>query len=121
LTAKASRARKKGYYDRHSYDACKHIKGKKRHVIVDTQGLQMLAAVHAADIQDRDGGVLLIATLCLFLLKLYADGDYQGTTFHLRWREVIRAGLLLPGSLTTAGHSTRCRKHRKPSKISQLL
>jgi hypothetical protein len=44
----------------------------------------MDAVVHAADIQDRDGGVLLIATLFglyPFLLKLYADADYQGPKF----------------------------------------
>jgi transposase len=40
--------------------------------------------VHAADIQDRDGGVLLMSTmfgLFPFLLKLYADGGYQGPKF----------------------------------------
>ncbi len=40
----------------------------------------MHAIVHGADIQDRDGGVLLMATLFgafPFLLKLYADGGYQ--------------------------------------------
>jgi len=44
----------------------------------------MHAVVHAADIQDRDGGVLLMATLFglyPFLLKLYADGGYQGPGF----------------------------------------
>ena len=45
------------------YDAGKKIKGKKRHVLVDTQGLLLHAIVHAADIQDRDGGVLVMATL----------------------------------------------------------
>ena len=30
--------------------------GKKRHILVDTQGLLMHAIVHAADVQDRDGG-----------------------------------------------------------------
>ena len=40
------------------YDAGKKIKGKKRHVLVDTQGLLMHAIVHAADVQDRDGGAL---------------------------------------------------------------
>ncbi len=42
------------------------------------------AIVHAADIQDRDGGVLLMASLFglyPFLLKLYADGGYQGLRF----------------------------------------
>lgn len=40
----------------------------------------MQAIVHAADIQDRDGGVVLMAGLFglfPFLLKLYADGGYQ--------------------------------------------
>ena len=43
--------------DPHGYDAGKKIKGKKRHILVDTQGLLLHAIVHAADIQDRDGGV----------------------------------------------------------------
>ena len=44
----------------------------------------MHAIVHGADIQDRDGGALLMATLFgafPFLLKLYADGGYQGAEF----------------------------------------
>ncbi len=44
----------------------------------------MQAIVHAANIQDRDGGVLLMASLLglyPFLLKLYADGGYQGPRF----------------------------------------
>jgi transposase len=44
----------------------------------------MHAIVHGADVQDRDGGVLLMATLFglhPFLLKLYADGGYQGAQF----------------------------------------
>ena len=44
----------------------------------------MHAIVHAADIQDRDGGVFVMATLFgafPFLLKLYADGGYQGPKF----------------------------------------
>jgi hypothetical protein len=49
--------------DPHRYDAGKKIKGKKRHILVDTEGLLMHAIVHPADIQDRDGGVKLISTL----------------------------------------------------------
>ena len=80
--------------DPHGYDAGKKIKGKKRHILVDTQGLLMHAIVHAADIQDRDGGVLLMATLFglyPFLLKLYADGGYQGPDFQRRMRKFSRA------------------------------
>ena len=44
----------------------------------------MTAMVHAAGIQDRDGGVLLMTGLFglfPFLMKLYADGGYQGAQF----------------------------------------
>src|SRR5262245_19899347 len=78
--------------DPHGYDAGKKIKGKKRHILVDTQGLLMHAIVHAADIQDRDGGALLMATLFSlypFLLKLYADGGYQGAGFQNALRTIL--------------------------------
>ena len=77
-------AEKRGRSDPHGYDGGKKIKGKKRHVLVDTQGLLMQAVVHAADIQDRDGGVLLMGFLFglyPFLLRLYADGGYAGPKF----------------------------------------
>ena len=62
-------------------------------MLVDTQGLLLHAVVHAADIQDRDGGVLVMATLFgmyPFLLKLYADGGYQGPQFQDGLRAVVR-------------------------------
>jgi transposase len=58
---------------------------------VDTEGLLLHAIVHAADMQDRDGGVLLMGTLFglhPFLLKLYADGGYQGAQFRRGLRRV---------------------------------
>jgi transposase len=54
----------------------------------------MEALVHAADIQDRDGGVLLMATLFgmyPFLLKLYADAGYQGSKFQHGLARICRA------------------------------
>ena len=44
----------------------------------------MHAIVHPADIQDRDGGLLLLSTLFglfPFHRKMFADGGYQGTRF----------------------------------------
>ncbi len=44
----------------------------------------MQAIIHAADIQHRDGGLLLMGSrfgLFPFLLKLYADSGYQGSKF----------------------------------------
>ncbi|WP_412050760.1 IS5 family transposase [Hoeflea sp. Naph1] len=70
--------------DPSGYDAGKKVKGKKRHILVDTVGLLLHALVHPADIQDRDGGLLVIKTLFgryPFLKKLFADGGYQGPVF----------------------------------------
>jgi transposase len=50
------------------------------------------AIVHAADIQERDGGALLMATLFglyPFLLKLYADGGYQGPVFQKAMKSIM--------------------------------
>ncbi len=50
------------------------------------------AIVHPADIQDRDGGILLLATLFgmyPFLKKLFADAAYQGPGFDKTLAEVL--------------------------------
>ncbi|WP_323368398.1 transposase [Komagataeibacter medellinensis] len=62
--------------DPSGFDAGKRIKGKKRHVLVDTQGLLMEATVHAADIQDRDGGVMLMAILFGLETNQHTDGSF---------------------------------------------
>jgi transposase len=52
----------------------------------------MNAIVHSSDIQDRDGGVLVMASLFgqyPFLLKLYADGGYQGPLFRHAMKRVL--------------------------------
>ena len=51
----------------------------------------MQALIHAAGIQDRDGGVLLMGSLFglyPFLPKLYADSGYQGANFQAGLRAV---------------------------------
>ena len=81
-----------GIHDPPSFDAGKKIKGKKRHIHVDTQGLLIHAIVHSADIQDRDSGVLVMSTMFgmfPFLMKLYADGGYQGPKFRAAVKKVI--------------------------------
>ena len=79
--------------DPSGYDAGKKIKGKKRHILVDTLGLLLHAVVHPADIQDRDGGVLVLSTLFglyPFLQKLFADGGYQGPVFQKASAKILR-------------------------------
>jgi transposase len=75
------------------YDAGKKITGRKRHLLVDTEGLVLQVIVHAANLQDRDGGKLLLATLFglfPFLRKVYADAGYQGPKFRKAMKRVLR-------------------------------
>jgi transposase len=67
------------------FDAGKLIKGKKRCVLVDTLGLLLHALVASADVQDRDGGLMVLSTMFgqfPFLKKLFADSAYAGPVFH---------------------------------------
>ena len=73
-------------------DAGKLIKGKKRHILVDMQGLLLHAIIHSAGVQDRDGGIWLLATLFgqfPFLAKLFADSAYAGSIFHTALGKVL--------------------------------
>ncbi len=45
------------------YDAGKKTKGRKRHILTDTDGNLVHAVVHTADIQDRDGAPLVLAEI----------------------------------------------------------
>lgn len=62
------------------YDAGKKIKGRRRHISVDTQGNLLCAKLHNADIQDRDGAPGVIEdTLNSFpiVASFFADGGYS--------------------------------------------
>ena len=63
------------------YDAGKKVKGRKRHIITDTCGFLLFILVHAADIQDRDGAVDVLAAIrhrLPWLRHVFADGGYAG-------------------------------------------
>lgn len=63
------------------YDAGKKVKGRKRHIVVDTLGLLLAVSVTAASVQDRDGALATIASACAkhgSIQKLYADSAYAG-------------------------------------------
>lgn len=62
-------------------DGNKKIKGRKQHIIVDTQGNLMAIAVHEANVHDSKGAPEVIEKLsCKFprLTKILADGGYRG-------------------------------------------
>ena len=53
------------------------MKGRKRHIVVDTLGLPLAVVVHPADIQDRDGARLVLNRLLGRFPRLqliWADG-----------------------------------------------
>jgi transposase len=63
------------------FDAGKKIKGRKRHIVTDTEGCLVGVQVHAADIQDRDGAPNLFASIRAiypWLRHVFADGGYAG-------------------------------------------
>jgi transposase len=67
--------------DASGYDAGKKIKGRKRHILVDTLGLLLNVVVLPADIQDRDGAFELLRwarRLFPFIERIFADGGYRG-------------------------------------------
>lgn len=63
------------------FDAGKKVKGRKRHLVVDTLGLLLAVTITAASVQDRDAAAGVVAQACAKikgLEKLYADGAYGG-------------------------------------------
>ena len=63
------------------YDAGKKIKGRKRHILTDTEGNLVHAVVHTADIQDRDGAPIVLGGVIQrfpWLRHVFADGGYAG-------------------------------------------
>jgi putative transposase len=71
------------------YDGGKKVKGRKRHLLVDTQGLVLEAKIHSANIQDRDGVKLLLepvrSTLPERLSHVWMDAGYTGQDKGAGW------------------------------------
>ena len=71
------------------YDAGKKIVGRKRHLLVDTDGLILKVRVHPANLQDRDGATLVLDQIDEPLSRLeliWADAGYAGKKLH-DWME----------------------------------
>jgi transposase len=63
------------------FDAGKKVKGRKRHLLVDTLGLLLAVTVTAASVQDRDAAAAVVAMGCKKvpgLKALFADAAYEG-------------------------------------------
>jgi transposase len=72
------------------YDGAKQIKGRKRHLLVDTHGLVLTVKVHPADVMDRDGVALLlpperIQAAFPRLTHVWLDAAYNGKDKGQEW------------------------------------
>jgi transposase len=65
------------------YDAGKKVMGRKRHAIVDTDGRALALLVHPADVQDRDGGILLSNTPSLTVPTTASVADATSITIEI--------------------------------------
>lgn len=57
------------------------MNGRKRHLLVDTQGLVLKAKVHSAGLHDKEGASLLLASVggkLPGMTKVWGDGAYRG-------------------------------------------
>ncbi len=88
------------------YDAGKKVKGRKRHILVDTLGLLLKAKVLTADIQDRAGAKILFSEIKEQMPRLHliwADGGYRGkliewVAVHCLWvLEIVKRNDQLKG------------------------
>src|SRR3954470_24449189 len=77
--------------EQRGYDGGKKVKGRKRHLLVDTQALVVKARVHSADIQDREGIKILLeptaGRLSRRLSHLWMDAGYTGQDKGAGWME----------------------------------
>jgi putative transposase len=67
--------------EQRGYDGGKKVRGRKRHLLVDTEGLVLEAKVHSAKVPDQDGiGLLLERARDRFprLSHLWVDAGYRG-------------------------------------------
>lgn len=78
--------------DERGYDGGKKVKGRKRHLLVDTQGLVLKARIHSARIQDREGIKILLEPSrdrLLRLSHLWMDAGYTGEGKGADWVERV--------------------------------
>src|SRR5215211_997535 len=74
--------------EQRGYDGGKKVRGRKRHLLVDTEGLVLKAKVHSAKIPDQDGLKLLLESARTGLSRLshrWLDAGYEGRG--KRWAE----------------------------------
>jgi len=101
------------------YDGGKKIKGRKRHILVDTMGLLLAVVVTAANLDDGTYACLVLQKLKMEqyprLKKIFADNKYNNKTLQ-RWMADIKAPYQIEISMKPDGE-----KGFKPVKIRWVV
>lgn len=85
------------------FDGGKRVKGRKRHLAVDTLGLPLALAVTSANTHDKVGGRQLIGSIAQWLKprpkKILADGGYSGAPFARFVHTALKASVEITGNI----------------------
>lgn len=86
------------------FDGGKRVKGRKRHVAVDSLGFPVAFSVTPANTHDLKGGRKILPQANKFLRKpsfkkVYADGTYNAQSFRVWVKERFDATLRISGNL----------------------
>jgi transposase len=98
LDAQAARSGGVGVAGERGFDPARRVVGRKRHLLTDTDGRVLLAAISQADLHDSHGGVALLRASRRswpFLARCFADRAYAGE----------RVGSATPVTVTVVGAS----------------
>ena len=78
----------------YGYDGGKQVKGRKRHILVDSQGLLLAVVVSEANMPERVGGMALLLEVesqSPNLSLIWVDAGYQGSKFSTAVEKLTQA------------------------------
>jgi len=78
----------------YGYDGGKQVKGRKRHILVDSQGLLLAVVVSEANMPERVGGMALLLEVesqISNLSLIWVDAGYQGAKFSTAVEKLTQA------------------------------
>ena len=106
------------------FDAHKRVKGRKRHILVDTLGLPVANRVEPAGMSDRRAGARLLASVGVTIFQTGFDhwvDDPDAASLAMRIREAAEqlAGAVAPNAAASYAPNSGSRNTRRGRRLSQ--